>query len=117
MFELALRSVRRQRAHPEFRRVAAGHSRRSGRRLKMQITFKNSVFMTIVTSTFFAASSASADVCGANGNPVVYVAGTVKPYVSAIARALYNDPKPITIVYKGITSCLGIDAILNSTGI
>lgn len=63
------------------------------------------------------ASSASAEVCGANGNPVVYVAGTVKPYVTAIARALYNDQKPITIVYKGITSCLGIDAVLNSTPI
>ncbi|MEO7109779.1 MAG: hypothetical protein ABI183_05035 [Polyangiaceae bacterium] len=79
--------------------------------------FKNSVFAIIVSSAIFAASTAHAAPCGANGNPVVYVAGTVKPYVSAIARALYNDPNPITIVYKGITSCLGIDAVLNSTPI
>ena len=67
------------------------------------------------------AGNASAEVCGANGNPVVYIAGTVKPYVTAIARALYNDTTdkggPITIVYKGITSCIGIDAVLNGTPI
>ena len=63
------------------------------------------------------APNASAAVCGANGNPVVYVAGTVKPYVTAIARALYNDASPITIVYKGVTSCNGIDTVLNSTPI
>ncbi len=83
----------------------------------MQIPFKNSASAIIVLSTIFGATTARADVCGANGNPVVYVAGTVKPYVSAIARALYNDTKPITIVYKGITSCTGIDAVLNSTPI
>ncbi|MEO8874073.1 MAG: hypothetical protein ABI461_00680, partial [Polyangiaceae bacterium] len=81
----------------------------------MKIAFKNSLMVIVAASTFFGASSANAAVCGANGNPVVIIAGTVKPYISAIARALYNDPKPVTIVYKGITSCLGIDAALNST--
>ncbi len=62
------------------------------------------------------ATDAHAVVCGtANSNRVVYVAGTVKPYVSAIARALYTDANPLTIVYKGVTSCAGIDAVLNST--
>src|ERR1700689_5429386 len=84
----------------------------------MQITLKNSLFMAISASTFFASSNANAVVCGTqNGNSVVYVAGTVKPYVSAIARALYNDTNPITVVYVGITSCNGIDAVLNSTPI
>lgn len=68
-------------------------------------------------ATLLAPRVAKAEVCGANGNPVVYVAGTVKPYVSAVARAVYNAPKPITIVFKGVTSCLGIDAVLNSTPI
>lgn len=85
----------------------------------MRIAFKNSAFAIVVMSTIFSARNAHAVVCGStNSNPVVYVAGTVKPYVSAIARALYNSPTdPITIVYVGITSCAGIDAVLNSTPI
>lgn len=77
--------------------------------------FLRSLWLALPIASF--ATNASADVCGANGNPVVYIAGTVKPYVTAIARALYNDAKPITIVYKGITSCNGIDSVLNSTPI
>jgi hypothetical protein len=84
----------------------------------MKMPFKNSASAIIVISTIFGATNAHAIVCGtANSNRVVYVAGTVKPYVSAIARALYNDTNPLTIVYKGVTSCSGIDAVLNSTPI
>ncbi|MGH7329037.1 MAG: hypothetical protein ACREJX_11870, partial [Polyangiaceae bacterium] len=77
--------------------------------------FLRSLMLALPVACF--ATNASAAVCGANGNPVVYVAGTVKPYVTAIARALYTDANPITIVYKGITSCNGIDAALNGTPI
>ncbi|HEX7666988.1 MAG TPA: hypothetical protein VF407_20805, partial [Polyangiaceae bacterium] len=71
-------------------------------------------------AAFSFAGNASAIGCDQiNGNKVVYVAGTVKPYVTAVARALFNDTSngnhPITVIYKGITSCLGIDAIVNST--
>lgn len=41
-----------------------------------------------------------------NANPIVYVAGTAKPYIAALARALYADPtSPITIVWRGMSSC------------
>jgi hypothetical protein len=58
---------------------------------------------------------ASADICGANGNPVVYVTGSsaVKGFMAALGRVLYNDTMPITIVYKSSGSCLGVSAILN----
>lgn len=81
---------------------------------------RSSLFLSclVASSIAFAAENASAEVCGAkSGNPVVYIAGTVKPYVTALARALYTDASPITIVYKGVTSCTGIDAIVNSTPI
>jgi len=50
-----------------------------------------------------------------NSSPVVYVTGTAKPFVSSLASALFAAPDPITIVYVGRTSCVGVDAILNST--
>lgn len=74
--------------------------------------------LALAGASFSFAGNALAIPCNAiNGNPVVYVAGTVKPYVTAVARALFNDAQPITVIYKGITSCLGIDAIVNSTPI
>lgn len=51
--------------------------------------------------------------CGANGQPVVYMAGTAKPYVAAVAKALFSDSAPITIVFVSVTSCLGLDAVLS----
>ncbi|MEO6574568.1 MAG: hypothetical protein ABIP89_12065, partial [Polyangiaceae bacterium] len=71
-------------------------------------------------ATLFAPSAhAGPPVCGTtNGNPVVYVAGTAKPYVVALAPALFADPvAPLTIVFKGVTSCLGVSAILGPTPI
>lgn len=38
-------------------------------------------------------------------NPVVYVSGTAKPYVQAVATALYADTAPITVIYVGQSSC------------
>ncbi len=40
-----------------------------------------------------------------NANPVVIVAGTTKPYVQALAAAIFNDTAPITVIYKGRSSC------------
>lgn len=69
------------------------------------------------TAVLFAPSAHAVPVCGTtNGNPVVYVAGTAKPYVAALAPALYADPTaPLTIVFKGVTSCLGVSAIIGAT--
>ena len=62
---------------------------------------------------FLAGRNALAQpVCGANGNPVVYVTGTAKPLISALARALYSDAQPITIAWKGAVSCNALNAIL-----
>ena len=49
------------------------------------------------------------------GTPVVYVTGTAKPYVQALATALFNDVSPIVLVYKGQSSCVAWDAALNGT--
>ena len=49
-----------------------------------------------------------------NNNPVVYVAGTAKPYVAALARVLFTDPtSPITVVWRGMSSCNAWDQLLN----
>lgn len=48
-----------------------------------------------------------------NANPVVYVAGTAKTYVAALAKSLYADPaSPITIVWRGQSSCFGVEEML-----
>ena len=45
---------------------------------------------------------AAADDCGtSNSNPTVYVTGTAKNYVAALARALYVDTQPLTLVWAG----------------
>ncbi len=50
-----------------------------------------------------------------NANPVVVVAGTAKPYVQALAAAIFNDGSPVTIIYKGRSSCDAWNAILQGT--
>lgn len=67
--------------------------------------------------SLISSNAAAQPLCGANGHPVVYVAGTAKPYVTALAKALFTDPVPITIVFKGVTSCLGIDTIVSGAAI
>src|SRR5215472_12075606 len=59
----------------------------------------------------------AADCCTVKpGSPIVYVTGTAKPYVAALARVLFADPvAPATIVYQGNSSCTAWDAILNGT--
>ncbi|HQP36949.1 MAG TPA: hypothetical protein PLI95_17315 [Polyangiaceae bacterium] len=60
---------------------------------------------------------ANAALCGSEkpGNPIVYVTGAAKTYLAALARALYSDAEPITIVWKGASSCVAWDAVLNGT--
>lgn len=59
--------------------------------------------------------AALADICGANGKPVVYVTGSSasKPFLAVLGRALYNDAQPIALVYKSAGSCIGVSAVLN----
>lgn len=50
---------------------------------------------------------------GAKG-PTVFVQGTAKPYVAALARALFADAKnPITIVWRGMSSCYAWEQLLS----
>jgi len=68
--------------------------------------------------TVDAGSDAAAPATCANikaATPVVYVTGTAKPYVQALATALFNDASPILLVYKGQSSCVAWDAALNGT--
>ena len=50
--------------------------------------------------------------CGADGHPVVYVVGTGKAYVAALAKPLYVDPQPVTVVWIGTGSCTAVSAML-----
>jgi hypothetical protein len=53
-----------------------------------------------------------------NPNPVVYVAGTAKPYIAALAKSLYGDPlNPITIVWRGMSSCFAWQEMLMNEAI
>jgi PBP superfamily domain len=65
---------------------------------------------------FFPSTSRAA--CGSNPN-VVYLAGSsaAKPFIAALARALYKDTDPLTIVYQSSGSCAGVDEVLNGTQI
>jgi len=52
------------------------------------------------------------------GRPVVYVSGTAKPYVAALARVLYSAASgALTVLYQGNSSCVAWDSILNGTPI
>jgi hypothetical protein len=54
--------------------------------------------------------------CGATGHgPVVWVTGTAKNYLAALARALYVDSNPITIIWRGQSSCDALDSTLSAT--
>lgn len=65
--------------------------------------------------SMLGAAPARAELCGANGNPVVYVTGSsaAAPFLAALGRVLYTDPHPLTIVYKSVGSCAGVSAVLN----
>jgi hypothetical protein len=61
--------------------------------------------------------SAAAE-CGSVANgPIVWVTGTAKNYLAALARTLFVDPDPITIIWRGNSSCEALDATLNGTGL
>lgn len=77
------------------------------------------VAAVVVLGVALLAGRARADVdCSSiNGNPVVYVTGTAENYVSALARTLFVDSDPITIVWLGNSSCIALDAVLNGTPI
>jgi ABC-type phosphate transport system substrate-binding protein len=49
--------------------------------------------------------------------PTVYVGGSTaaQPFVQAIAQALLLASNPVTIVYKGVGSCAGVDGLLTGT--
>lgn len=61
-----------------------------------------------------AADGAAPVLCSAvNANPVVWVAGTAKTYVAALAKAMFADPTtPMTIVYRGMSSCFAWQELL-----
>ncbi len=59
--------------------------------------------------------AAALPLCTSLGKPVVYVTGTAKPLVTALGRALFNDPDPVLIAYRGQLSCTGLDQILNGS--
>jgi hypothetical protein len=54
--------------------------------------------------------------CGANGNPVVYVTGSSasQNFLASLALALYDDPQPLTLVYQNSGSCVGVNDVLNN---
>ena len=56
--------------------------------------------------------------CTTVRNPV-YVAGSTaaKPILAQVARFMVAQTPPVTIVYSGLGSCAGVDAILNGTAL
>jgi hypothetical protein len=62
-----------------------------------------------------AEARAGTDCSSINGNPVVYVTGTAENYVSALARALFVDTTPLTVIWVGNSSCDSLGAILDGT--
>lgn len=75
---------------------------------------------TIASIALFSAvslaSRESRAACGANAD-VVYLSGSTaaKPFIAALAKVLYKDAQPLTIVYVSSGSCTGVDAVLNGT--
>ena len=77
------------------------------------------VFASIATALSLLALTPAADAaCGANPN-VVYLSGSsaAKPFIAALAKVLYKDADPLTIVYQSAGSCAGVDEVLNGTQI
>jgi hypothetical protein len=69
-------------------------------------------FAAILAAGLLASASLHAADCGADGHPVVYVVGTGKAYVAALAKPLYTDASPITVVWIGTGSCTAVSGIL-----
>jgi len=71
------------------------------------------VIGAIASAIAWAPSPAEAADCSTvNKNPVVWVTGTAKNYLAALARALYVDTNPITILWRGNSSCDALNATL-----
>ncbi|HEY8074348.1 MAG TPA: hypothetical protein VIF62_09565 [Labilithrix sp.] len=70
------------------------------------------IFCTILAVALGVSSAAQAAVCGSDGHPVVYIVGTGKAYVAALAKPLYTDPNPITLAWIGTGSCTAVSGIL-----
>src|SRR5438094_2672247 len=66
------------------------------------------IFGAIVALALSSSGVAQGADCGADGHPVVYVVGTGKAYVAALAKPLYTDPSPITVVWIGTGSCTAV---------
>ena len=62
-----------------------------------------------------AATTATTD-CSKLVNPV-YIAGSsgVKPFLAEIGKLLASDPTPVTIVYSGQGSCVGVSSVVQGT--
>jgi hypothetical protein len=74
------------------------------------------VAFSLAVMAFAEPRVAQAADCGPTGHgPVVYVTGTAKNYLAALARALYTAPEPITIIWRGNSSCEAMDATLSNT--
>lgn len=78
---------------------------------------------TSSTSSSTSTSSASSGTGGGPGNPLcsslpnpVYLTGSSasKPFLSVVAQSLASQGK-MTVIYHGLGSCLGVDAVLNAT--
>jgi ABC-type phosphate transport system substrate-binding protein len=64
-----------------------------------------------------AERSAHAAVDCATLTPSVYITGSTasQPFLAALGTALSASATPLTIIYKGVGSCVGVDAALNGT--
>lgn len=70
------------------------------------------VFGAILAASCLVSSVSGAAECGADGHPVVYIVGTGKAYVAALAKPLYTDSNPITLVWIGTGSCTAVNGVL-----
>jgi ABC-type phosphate transport system substrate-binding protein len=75
------------------------------------------LLLTVAWTLAATRPAAGAD-CTTLANPV-YVTGSTaaKPILAAIAKVLVAQTPPVTIVYAGQGSCVGVDAILNGTAL
>jgi hypothetical protein len=75
--------------------------------------------IAFIAAFAIASPAARADFCGSSGHPTVYVTGTTapKPFIAALARALFTAPEPITVVYKATSACVGVSSVLSGTTI
>lgn len=75
------------------------------------------VGLVLLSLTVLARPAVAAD-CATLPSPVFVTGSTAsKPIFAAVGKALAAQTPPVTIVYSGQGSCVGVDAILNGTPI